>query len=426
MNELENGSFTYALIRSLQGLSEDNCATVERLINSLKKQVPLINSEHKVDIQIPDGKYEPDSKKNLILLPDYIPPSVTDIELLELKAHKAEKLGNFQEAETIWRSLIKSYSTEAIDSLINMHIERYKQQNVSQPANFQNAGNKTPSNKKEQKKPIIEDLGNGVKLEMIHIPAGEFMMGSSDEEIEQLCQLYTESNRAFFKREVPQHQVKLKEFYLGKYPVTQAQYQAVMGENPSSFQGENNPVNKVSWHKAQEFCQKLSDKTGNKYQLPSESQWEYACRAGSKSKWCFGDDESLLKDYAWFADNSGDSIINATEIWQNDLDNYIDIVFNKNKCRTHAVGEKNPNIWGLYDMHGNVWEWCEDDLDNYQNTPKDGKSNSDNFMEYIVLRGASYHAKAYSCRSAYRLKSTRDSNDDFIGFRIMLIVPSAM
>ena len=239
---------------------------------------------------------------------------------------------------------------------------------------------------------IIEDLGNGVKLEMIHIPTGEFMMGTSDEEIEQLCEQY---NETWVRTEAPQHQVKLKEFYLGKYPVTQAQYQAVTGKNPSHFSGANNPVDSVSWDMAQEFCLQLSQQTGKQYQLPSESQWEYACRAGSQSLWHFGGDESRLEEYAWYKKNSGK--------------------------KTHAVGAKNPNPLGLHDLYGNVWEWCEDDyVDDYRNTPIDGTAHRDPPIDDLVLRGGGCYASELSCRSAGRGGSWRENNYNSRGFRLCL------
>ena len=225
----------------------------------------------------------------------------------------------------------------------------------------------------KEPKRIVEDLGNGINLEMVYIPAGEFMMGTNDEEIDRLCKKQSWDG---FKREAPQHQVKLKEFYVGKYQITQTQYQAIMGVNLSYFKGANNPVERVSWNMAQEFCQKLSAKTGKTYRLPSESQWEYACRAGSNGKLCFGDDESQLEDYAWYGDLGGE---------------------------THPVGQKKPNVWGLYDMHGNVWEWCQDDfVDNYKNTPRDGNVHKNSSMYYVVLRGGAWNSNLYECRSAYR------------------------
>ena len=180
---------------------------------------------------------------------------------------------------------------------------------------------------KNPPKELAVDLGGGVKLEMVLIPAGEFLMGSPD------------SDDGAELNEKPQHRVQItKPFYLGKYPVTQEQWQAVMGDNPSHFKDPKNPVECVSWNDCQQFVGKLnkrsSDQTGA-FKLPTEAQWEYACRAGSTTRYCFGDDEGGLGDYAWHLNNSGG--------------------------RTHPVGEKKPNAWGLYDMHGNVleqWRTC--------------------------------------------------------------------
>lgn len=190
---------------------------------------------------------------------------------------------------------------------------------------------------------FIEDLGNGVRLEMIAIPSGSFLMGSPD--------------GLDFAGDGPQHRVTLAPFWIGKYPVTQAQWRAVMGKkwlsmadnNPSQFKGDNLPVEHVSWDDAVKFCKAISQRTGGAYRLPSEAEWEYACRGGSNGRYCFGDDYALLGEYAWYDENSGN--------------------------QTHPVGRKKPNAWGLYDMHGNVWEWCEDVWhENYNGAPTDGSA----------------------------------------------------
>ena len=178
-------------------------------------------------------------------------------------------------------------------------------------------------------------LTDQVSMKFMRIPAGKFMMGSPDGEKDRQ------------PNEGPQHEVAIsKPFYMGIYHVTQEQYEAVMGKNPSNFKGQQNPVETVSWDEAVEFCKKASEKAGKKVRLPTEAEWEYACRAGSKTRFCFGDDDDKLGDFAWYAANSGNT--------------------------THPVGQKKPNAWGLYDLHGNVWQWCADryDAKYYGNSPK--------------------------------------------------------
>jgi formylglycine-generating enzyme required for sulfatase activity len=241
---------------------------------------------------------------------------------------------------------------------------------------------------------ITEILPKGILLEMIKIPAGSFLMGTEEIEVIRLCQEY-EIN--CFKNEMPQHQVNLQEFYLGKYPVTQEQYQAIMGNNPSDFKDNpKNPVEMVTWDNAQEFCQKLSEKTGKKYRLLSEAEWEYACRAGTRTRYYFGDNADLLGEYAWYRDNS-----------------------------THLVGQKKLNNWGLYDMYGNVWEWCEDVWhNNYKNAPTDGTAWNDNYAQtdYRVLRGGSWVNSPTNCRSASRGLHAYHSYE--YGFRVVSLQDS--
>ncbi|MGO8691187.1 MAG: formylglycine-generating enzyme family protein [Thermoguttaceae bacterium] len=191
--------------------------------------------------------------------------------------------------------------------------------------------------KKRPPEGVTVDLGGGVKTELVLIPAGEFKMGSPD------------SDKDAYHDEEPQHRVRItKPFYLGKYLITQEQWEAVMGSNPSGFKGAKNPVEHVSWDDCQKFLERLNGKIGGgKFSLPTEAQWEYACRAGSTTRYCFGDDPSQLGDYAWYDKNSG--------------------------SKTHPVGEKKPNAWGLYEMHGSVWEWCEDWYNDgyYRKSPRD-------------------------------------------------------
>ena len=179
----------------------------------------------------------------------------------------------------------------------------------------------------QQKKPPKE-FTNTIGMKFVWIPPGSFLMGSPKDE---------DGNR----KDETQHQVTLtKGFYLGAYTVTQEQWQAVMGNNPSYFQDEEKlPVDNVSWDDCQVFLEKLRKKEGRLYRLPNEAEWEFACRAGSKAAYCYGDDLNVLDQYAWHAWNSGDT--------------------------THPVGQKKPNAWGLFDMHGNLWQWCADFYEDY-------------------------------------------------------------
>ncbi len=235
---------------------------------------------------------------------------------------------------------------------------------------------------------FTENLPNGVTLEMVGLLAGQFLMG------------YPDSDPDAESYEKPQHQVQVNSFAIGKYPVTQAQYQAVMGKNPSWFKNwfknnPQNPVENVSWNDAQAFCRKLSQITGKTYRLPTEAEWEYACRAGTTTRFYFGDDAGQLGDYAWHKGNSQNT--------------------------THPVGQKKPNAWGLYDMSGNVWEWCEDNWhDNYIGAPKDGSAWLTNDNDYQIVRGGSWYYDPGYCRSAYRDYYDRRGNDNIdYGFRVV-------
>jgi formylglycine-generating enzyme required for sulfatase activity len=207
---------------------------------------------------------------------------------------------------------------------------------------------------------FTEDLGNGVTLDMVEIPGGTFIMGSPK----------SEKNRS--SSESPQHQVTVPSFYMGKYELTQAQYQAIIGTNPSNFKGDNRPVQRVSWNDAVAFCEKLSQKTGKNYRLPSEAEWEYACRAGTTTPFYFG--ESITPDLVNYNGNY----------------TYASVPKGQNRQQTTDVGTFPPNSFGLYDMHGNVWEWCQDDYRNdYINAPTDGSALTSLSVRHKMLRGGS-------------------------------------
>ena len=176
---------------------------------------------------------------------------------------------------------------------------------------------------------------------------------------------------------------------MSKYPSTQKQYRLVMGTNPSNFEGDENcPVEGVSWHDAVRFCEELSKRIDQKVKLPTEAEWEYACRAGSTGKYCCGDDFSKLGNYAWYSENAG--------------------------RKTHPVGEKLANPWGLHDMHGNVWEWCEDVWYENSSTGLTGGGQS-----IRAMRGGSWLDNGIDCCSAYRVGRVADSGYFDYGFRVV-------
>jgi formylglycine-generating enzyme required for sulfatase activity len=232
---------------------------------------------------------------------------------------------------------------------------------------------------------------NSKGMKFVLISAGEFMMGSNE-----------------FSSGQPVHKVTIrKPFYLGKYPVTQRQWKAVMGNNPSKFRGDDLPVEKISWNDVQEFVKRLNQmEDTNKYRLPSEAEWEYSCRAGTTTRYSFGDDDSKLGNYAWFSGFS------TYEEWEKNQD--------KIEAKTHSVGRKKPNSWGLYDMHGNVWEWCQDNYHpNYNVAPSDGSAWEDAKSNIRVSHGSSWVDFIMGCRSAVRRGVDSSSRYDYLGFRVL-------
>jgi formylglycine-generating enzyme required for sulfatase activity len=263
---------------------------------------------------------------------------------------------------------------------------------------------KTELNLNKQKKQaqhFIENLGDGIQLEMVAIPGGTFMMGSPENEPERR------------ENESPQHQVTVPRFLLGKYPITQAQWQAVaalpqvkkeLKPNPSRFKGANRPVESVSWHDAVEFCARLSNHTQKPYRLPSEAEWEYACRAGTTTPFHFG--ETITTGLANYDGNYT-------------YGNGSKGVYRK---ETTEVGSfKIANEFGLYDMHGNVWEWCQDDWhNNYEGAPTDGSAwISDDAKSDKLLRGGSWDPIPASCRSAARNSHGAGFAYGSFGFRVV-------
>lgn len=237
---------------------------------------------------------------------------------------------------------------------------------------------------------FIEDLGNGNTLEMVEIPGGQFLMGSP----------LTEKERN--PNEGPQHPMTVKPFFMGKFTVTQEQYQAVMGINPSSFEGDKRPVEQVSWNDAVSFCQKLSLMTSKSYRLPTEAEWEYAARATTTTPFYFG--ETITTKIANY--NSEYTYGSAPQ--------------GENRQETVDVGSLPANAFGLYEMHGNVWEWCQDKYhNNYRGMPADGSAWVSGNNNPCLLRGGSWFSQSSVCRSSARLDGSNSDVATDYGFRVV-------
>jgi formylglycine-generating enzyme required for sulfatase activity len=269
---------------------------------------------------------------------------------------------------------------------------------------------------KRKTKYYSEDLGNGIKLDMVLIPEGKFIMGAPESEQDS-----SDSER-------PQHEVTVPTFFMGRYPVTQEQWQAVMGKNPSRFKGDKRPVENVSWNNAKRFCDKVSQKTEGKriYRLPREAEWEYACRGISidlsrqdltietwneryHQPFCFG--ETITTELANYNGNY----------------TYVKGIKGEYRQKTTEAGMFPANQFGLCDMHGNVWEWCEDDWhSNYQNAPSDGSAWIDGNSNHKVLRGGSWDFYPYYCRSATRYRLIAEFGSFNFGFRVVCEVPRTL
>jgi formylglycine-generating enzyme required for sulfatase activity len=287
-----------------------------------------------------------------------------------------------------------------------------------------------------------------VFLDMVPIPGGTFWMGTEDAEVERLCRKF---NVDYFKREQPRHEVTISPFSMGKYPITQAQWRVIasrtdlkvstdLNPDPVRFKGDNRPVESIDWYSAVEFCVRLSRLTGEQYRLPTEAEWEYACRAGTTTPFYFG--ETLTGELANY---------DATNL-------YADEPKGQYRGETTPVGQFPPNAFGLYDMHGQVWEWCADDWhNNYQGTSIEGenlrrnpalvrsslwrelrnwfstlsnrrfrglKNGDDNRSQSgsVSARGGSWYNNPDDCRSADRDYFPRDYvNADDIGVRVVRV-----
>jgi formylglycine-generating enzyme required for sulfatase activity len=275
-----------------------------------------------------------------------------------------------------------------------------------------------PERRMGQAQYFSENIG-GITLDMVKIPGGTFWMGSTEAEAEQVRKEGALAGKdasflaTLLQTESPRHQVMVTLFYLGKFEVTQAQWRAVaslpsisrdLSPTPSHFKGDDLPVENITWDEAMEFCLRLSALTGKKYRLPSEAEWEYACRAGTTTPFHFGEITS-----SWLLNYCGSYPFGTVA---------------KGVCReqTTPIGYMEvANAFGLYDMHGNVWEWCADPWhDNYINAPSDGSVwEGGVFSSYRVMRGGSWMTFGYRARSALRASAAPNSKASDHGFRVV-------
>lgn len=225
---------------------------------------------------------------------------------------------------------------------------------------------------------VLENIVNN----MVYVSGGTFTMGAT-----------AEQGSGVYDDERPTHQVTLSSFHIGKYEVTQREWRAVMGSNPSYFDGDDHPVEKISWEDCQKFIRKLNSMTGKRFRLPTEAEWEYAARGGNKSRGYKYSGSNNLDDVAWYNKNIG-----------------ID---------THSVGTKSPNELGLYDMTGNVWEWCQDCYGAYPSSPQTNPSGPSSASKR-VYRGGSWRADDAGCRISNRGYSSPSSSDDSLGLRLAM------
>ncbi len=466
--EIQQGSFTYALLEALENtqLGRENYATFDRLYQRLRYRVPELNRQYdKPTTQQPWGYVEPDEKRYCILLPNAA--TTQDIIIYKNQALNAEINNNLREAE---RLLIQLWEICPGDPEIRQQYNRVilkkEQQLASKISNHpqpntagvklarataktetQEPSSETTATNREkegvfpfevitvnksgqeikresrQAEYFREDLGNNVTLEMVSIPGGKFLMGTEEEEIERLVKKFDWEG---YRREKPQYEVRVKSFFMGKYPVTQAQWQAVMGNNPAEFQDSpQNPVEQISLNDAIEFCQRLSQKTGRKYRLPSEAEWEYACRAVVSHQSSVISEELTVEEWNeqyhqpfHFGETITGELANYAANYT-----YAEEAAGEYRQKTTPVGSFPPNGFGLYDMHGNVWEWCADNWhDNYEGAPTDGSAwTTGGNKDYSPLRGGSWINDPGNCRSASRNKffRGRDNFDDGVGFRVV-------
>jgi formylglycine-generating enzyme required for sulfatase activity/uncharacterized caspase-like protein len=450
IESLQHGAFTAALLEGLMmPKSDKNCATVQRLDQHLRDRVPQLCLKHpEKPTQMPSTTVDPGQKWYFLLLPKVA--TAQDIAALKSEARGAELEEDWDLAEQLWirfgavspgdrsafegftrvqrkkeegRSAIPNQSQRQVESKIGVRSPQPQPPKPTPPPakpalptfTFHSvtldATGKQIARKPGNATYFSEDLGNGITLDMVKIPGGSFQMGATK------SGLLGRKEEGASDNEFPQHRVTVKEFWMGKFVVTQEQWKTIallpkiktdLKPDPSYFKGDKLPVEFVSWNQVKEFCNRLSKKTGKTFDLPTEAQWEYACRAGTTTPFHFG--ETITTDVANFDGNS----------------TYAKASKGIYREKTMPADSFDPNAFGLYNMHGNVWEWCLDPWHkNYDGAPKDDRvwsvSNASG-SKLRLLRGGSWIRDPSNCRSANR-DDTRFvlGYIDNVGFRVVCL-----
>ena len=391
-----------------------------RMLNSLRLQLKLtseVADAIKAEVQQPYREYQHKLEEYEATLVEAIvsEPTLSQATFKDLRDYQQYLGLRDEDVASIEERIIGQQKPILVEQTLEL-----TQLNPANQFEFEvvmvNAKGEPTSRSPGQSEFFSENLGNGVVLEMVAIPSGEFSMGSPENEPER------------YDSESPQHTVTVQPFFMGKFPVTQSQWAIVaalkkvnidLNPEPSNFKGANRPVEQVSWDDAIEFCARLSNKIGKTYRLPSEAEWEYACRAGTTTPFYFG--ETITTDLANY---NGKYTYGAGS-----KDAY--------RKQTTDVGKFLPNPFGLFDMHGNIWEWCQDAWHkNYNVAPIDGSVwknynraptygsvwMSDN--EERLLRGGSWDSHPKDCRSANRFKHASVDRNWYMGFRVVFTAPS--
>jgi len=416
IEELRQGAFTYALLEGFRLTGANSCATVERIDQHLRHRVPSLNQQYQKQIQTPYTAVEPLSKNCLILLPNRA--RLVDVQALKMSAYRSERGSDLNFSEQLWMNVLAASpnDSEALEAIKGIAVKQAQAALAKSASLSATAGTRSidapvaEQRTASQLSQRVEVLGGGIRLELVPIPGGTFQMGSPEGQ--------------GHPDERPQHQVTIKPFLMSKYPVTQAQWKAVAAlpkvdrdliSESACFKGDNRPVERVSWDDAVEFCKRLSNKTGRDYRLPSEAEWEYACRAGTKTRYYFGDaiiSEQVNCDFQKVVVSQGFLGVGRKKEWRGTC-----------RAETTEVGRFSANAFGLYDMHGNVWEWCLDHWhENYKGAPTDGSAWIEGGdASRRLLRGGSWNDSPGGCRSAFRLGRARAFRYFVVGFRVVCV-----